>query len=156
VASAGSVAREGSAVLRIDLRPDLTVAALTKRLEGLRGSASLSTFLRKRAGLSPVAIGLVQEALHAGGTKPLAALTKALPLRLTAPFGLARAISTAGGIALGELDERLMLRRRPGVFAAGEMLDWEAPTGGYLLQGCMATGAAAGRGVLDWLREKKP
>jgi uncharacterized flavoprotein (TIGR03862 family) len=145
------IAREGSALLQVDLRPDLTLSALARRLEGPRGSASLSTFLRKRAGLSPVAIGLVQEALHAGETKPLAALIKALPLRLTAPFGLARAISTAGGIALDELDERLMLRRRPGVFAAGEMLDWEAPTGGYLLQGCMATGAAAGRGVLDWL-----
>jgi uncharacterized flavoprotein (TIGR03862 family) len=151
-----AIAREGSALLRIDLRPDVTIAALAERLDGLRGSASLSSFLRKRAGLPPVAIGLVQEALHAGETKPLSALLKALPLRLVAPFGLARAISTAGGIALPELDERLMLRRRPGVFAAGEMLDWEAPTGGYLLQGCMATGAAAGKGVLDWLREKKP
>jgi len=81
-------------------------------------------------------------------------LVKALPLRLVAPFGLERSISTAGGIVLGELDERLMLRRRPGVFAAGEMLDWEAPTGGYLLQGCMATGVAAGRGVVAWLRER--
>ena len=85
---------------------------------------------------------------------PLAQLIKALPLRLTAPFALARAISTAGGIALAELDVQLMLRRRPGVFAAGEMLDWEAPTGGYLLQGCMATGFAAGQGVLDWLRQQ--
>jgi len=151
-----TIAREGSAVLRIDLRPDLAVATLVERLDGSRGSASLSTFLRKQAGLSPVAIGLVQEALHAGETGPLSALVKALPLRLTAPFGLARAISTAGGIALAELDERLMLRRRPGVFAAGEMLDWEAPTGGYLLQGCLATGAAAGRGVLDWLRKTRP
>jgi predicted flavoprotein YhiN len=114
----------------------------------------LANVLRKRAGLAPVAIGLVQEALHAGaGGQPLAELIKALPLRLTAPFGLARAISTAGGISIAELDQRLMLRRRPGVFAAGEMLDWEAPTGGYLLQGCMATGVAAGKGVLDWLRE---
>ncbi|MGH6941833.1 NAD(P)/FAD-dependent oxidoreductase [Hypericibacter sp.] len=150
-----AISREGSALLHIDLRPDVTIAALTERL-GSRGSASLSTFLRKRAGLPPVAVGLVQEALHAGETKPLAALIKALPLRLTAPFGLARAISTAGGIARSELDERLMLRRRPGLFAAGEMLDWEAPTGGYLLQGCMATGVAAGHGVLQWLREKKP
>lgn len=150
-----AIASEGSALLHIDLRPDLTSAALAERLDGSRGRASLSNFLRKRAGLPPVAIGLVQEALHAGETKPLATLIKALPLRLTAPFGLARAISTAGGIALAELDERLMLRRRPGVFAAGEMLDWEAPTGGYLLQGCMATGVAAGRGVLEWLREKR-
>jgi uncharacterized flavoprotein (TIGR03862 family) len=150
-----AIARDGAALLQIDLRPDLSSGVLAERVEGPRGSLSLSNFLRKRAGLSPVAIGLVQEALHAGETKPLAALIKSLPLRLTAPFPLARAISTAGGIALSELDERLMLRRRPGLFAAGEMLDWEAPTGGYLLQGCMATGAAAGKGVLDWLREER-
>jgi uncharacterized flavoprotein (TIGR03862 family) len=149
-----AIAQDGSALLHIDLRPDLTIATLAQRI-GSRGSASLSTFLRKQGGLSPVAVGLVQEALHTGESGPLPALIKALPLRLTAPFGLARAISTAGGIALAALDERMMLRCRPGVFAAGEMLDWEAPTGGYLLQGCMATGAAAGRGVLEWLQEKK-
>jgi len=158
-----AIARDGFAELRIDLRPDLTLQALSDRLDGSRGSASLSTFLHKRAGLSPVAIGLVQEAVHASAPEttsgplsapPLSALVKALPLRLTEPFGLERSISTAGGIALGELDERLMLRRRPGVFAAGEMLDWEAPTGGYLLQGCMATGAAAGHGVVGWLRSQ--
>ena len=148
-----AIATEGSALLQIDLRPDLTLAALTERLGGSRGGDSQSNILRKRASLPPVAIGLVQEALHAGATMPLAQLIKTLPLRLTAPFGLARAISTAGGIALRELDERLMLRHRPGVFAAGEMLDWEAPTGGYLLQGCMASGHAAGQGVLDWLKD---
>jgi uncharacterized flavoprotein (TIGR03862 family) len=153
-AARDAIAREGSALLHVDLRPDLPPAALAARLDQAQGRSSLSTFLRKRAGLSPVAVSLVQEALHAGETMPLAALIKALPLRLLAPFGLARAISTAGGIARAELDERLMLRRRPGVFAAGEMLDWEAPTGGYLLQGCMATGAAAGRGVLRWLAER--
>jgi uncharacterized flavoprotein (TIGR03862 family) len=149
------IAQDGSALLHIDLRPDLTPDSLTKRLAETRGSASLSSFLRKRAGLSPVAIGLVQELLHAGETKSLPELIKSLPIRLSAPFEMTRAISTAGGIALAELDERLMLRRHPGVFAAGEMLDWEAPTGGYLLQGCMATGAAAGRGVLAWLRNKE-
>jgi predicted flavoprotein YhiN len=92
----------------------------------------------------------VQEARHAGIAVPLAQLVKSLPLRLVAPGSLARAISTAGGIKLEELDGNLMLRRRPGVFAAGEMLDWEAPTGGYLLQACLATGLAAGRGVLAW------
>ena len=153
-AARDAIAREGSALLHVDLRPDLPPAALAARLDQAQGRSSLSTFLRKRAGLSPVAVSLVQEALHAGETMPLAALIKALPLRLLAPFGLARAISTAGGIARAELDERLMLRRRPGVFAAGEMLDWEAPTGGYLLQGCMTTGAAAGRGVLRWLAER--
>ena len=150
-----AIEAEGSALLHVDLRPDVTLAALTERLSGPRGSESLSNFLRKRANLPPVAIGLVQEALHSGAPESLAWLIKALPLRLTAPFSLARAISTAGGIALGELDGRLMLRRRPGVFAAGEMLDWEAPTGGYLLQGCLATGAAAGRGVVSWLADDR-
>jgi uncharacterized flavoprotein (TIGR03862 family) len=144
------IARDGVAELRIDLRPDMEGPALAARLAG-GGRESLSNVLRKRAALSPVAIGLVQEARHAGVELPLAALIKNFPLRLLATAGLARAISTAGGIALEELDEHLMLRRHPGVFAAGEMLDWEAPTGGYLLQGCMATGRAAGQGVLSWL-----
>lgn len=147
-----AIARDGSAEVRVDLRPDVTSAVLSERLGRPRGSTSLANFLRKQAALSPAAIGLVQEALHAGNATPLPELIKALPLRLTAPFGLSRAISTAGGIALTELDSRLMLRKRPGVFAAGEMLDWEAPTGGYLLQGCLATGHAAGRGVVEWLR----
>jgi uncharacterized flavoprotein (TIGR03862 family) len=143
-----------SVILHIDLRPDLARAALAARLSGPRGGASLSTFLRKAAGLPPVGIGLVQEALHQGA-KPddLAMLAKAVPVRLTAPRPLARAISTAGGIVLHELDDRFMLHRRPGIFAAGEMLDWEAPTGGYLLQGAFSTGAAAGAGVVAWLRE---
>ncbi len=147
-----AIARDGSALLHIDLCPDVSLETLTERLAVPRGGASLSNFLRKRAGLSPAAVGLVQEALHRGETEPLAPLLKSLPLRLMAPFALTRAISTAGGIALTELDEHLMLRRRPGTFAVGEMLDWEAPTGGYLLQGCMATGVAAGQGVLNWLR----
>ncbi len=144
------IARDGVAELQIDLRPDMSAEALAARLAG-GGRESLSNILRKRAGLSPVAIGLVQEAKHAGLALPLATLIKALPLRLTATAGLARAISTAGGIALDEFDQNLMLRRHPGVFAAGEMLDWEAPTGGYLLQACLATGRAAGVGVLAWL-----
>jgi uncharacterized flavoprotein (TIGR03862 family) len=143
------IAQDGAAELRVDLRPDLSTETLTARLAGV-GSESLANRLRKRAGLSPVAIGLVQEARHAGVTSPLVALIKSLPIRLVAPGDLARAISTAGGIRLEELDERLMLRCHPGVFAAGEMLDWEAPTGGYLLQACLATGMAAGRGVLAW------
>ena len=112
----------------------------------------MSGFLRKAGGLPPVSIGLVQEALHAGAPAGnLAALVKAVPIRLTAPAPIARAISTAGGIALDEIDEHFMLRRRPGVFVAGEMLDWEAPTGGYLLQGAFSTGAAAASGALRWL-----
>ncbi len=147
-----AIERDGKAVLQVDLRPDLGAAALAEILAEPRRGASLANFLRKRVGLSPVAIGLVQEALHSeGSAQPLSVLIKALPLRLTAPFDIERAISTAGGIRLDELDDQLMLRRRPGVFAAGEMLDWEAPTGGYLLQACFATGFAAGRGALAWL-----
>ena len=144
------------ALVSIDLRPDLSAAELARRVGGPRGSLSLSNFLRKAAGLPPVAIGLVQEALHApspAGPPDLATLIKAVPLLLTAPDAIARAISTNGGIDWDELDEHLMLHRRPGVFAAGEMLDWEAPTGGYLLQACFSTGAAAGRGAVAWLAD---
>jgi predicted flavoprotein YhiN len=122
-----------------------------------RGKQSLSTFLRKAAGLSPAAIGLLHEAAITASEKlsamtpaSIATLIKAVPVRLTGTAPIARAISTAGGIALDEIDEAFMLRRLPGVFAAGEMLDWEAPTGGYLLQAAFATGAAAGRSALAW------
>jgi uncharacterized flavoprotein (TIGR03862 family) len=147
----------GEAVtLAIDLRPDFSRAALAARLSRPRGSASLSNFLRKHAGLAPIGVALVQEALHAGApADDLATLVKSVPLRLLAAKPLERAISTAGGIAWDEIDERLMLRGRPGTFVAGEMLDWEAPTGGFLLQACLSTGAAAGAGVLAWLRETK-
>jgi hypothetical protein len=108
--------------------------------------------------LSPVGIGLMQETAMASG-RPLATLSpaelahlvNAIPVQLTGVASIERAISTAGGIAFDELDDHFMLRKLPGVFAAGEMLDWEAPTGGYLLQASFATGAAAGRGVLRWL-----
>ncbi|SFK30595.1 BaiN/RdsA family NAD(P)/FAD-dependent oxidoreductase [Falsiroseomonas stagni] len=149
-----ALARDGSATLSIDLRPDLPAAAVAAKL-GVRGRAeSVSTVLRKAVGLSPVAIGLVQEAIHAGGAgrADLASLVKALPLRVTGIAGLARAISSAGGIRWDALDEHLMLKALPGVFACGEMLDWEAPTGGYLLQGCFSTGVAAARGVLARLQ----
>lgn len=146
-----AIARDGYADLQIDLRPDSSAADLAARLDHKRGARSLSTFLRKQAGLTPVAIGLVQEVMRAGHSGSLSGLIKALPVRLIAPFGLERAISTAGGIRLEELDDNLMLRRHPGLFAAGEMLDWEAPTGGYLLQACLASGVTAGRGVLRWL-----
>lgn len=147
-----SIARDGSALLQLDLRPDLDEGALAARLSG-RG-LSLSNQLRKQAGLSPVAIGLVQEARHAGDATPLPALIKALPLRLTGAQGLDRAISTAGGLRFAALDECFMLRARPGIFAAGEMLDWEAPTGGYLLQACFSTGVAAARGIEAWLTSR--
>ena len=150
-----AIAANGDAVLRIALRPDLSPADLRRRLEMPRKKQSLSTFLRKAAGLSPVAIGLLHEAapgkLIGMGAADLAALINAVPVRLVATAPLERAISTAGGIAFDEIDDAFMLRRRPGVFVAGEMLDWEAPTGGYLLQASFATGVAAARGALAWL-----
>ena len=147
-----AIARDGSALLHLDLRPDLEVGSLAARLAG-RG-LSLSNQLRKQAGLSPVAIGLVQEVRHAGDATPLPALIKALPLRLTGAQGLERAISSAGGLRFAAIDERYMLRARPGVFVCGEMLDWEAPTGGYLLQACFSTGVAAARGATSWLTSR--
>jgi uncharacterized flavoprotein (TIGR03862 family) len=149
-----AIERDGRAVLRVDLRPDLGEAALARRLARPQPGQSMASVLRKAAGLPPVAASLLREA--AGLALPreperLAALIKAAPLLLTAPQSLERAISTAGGVALEALDERLMLRARPGVFVAGEMLDWEAPTGGYLLQAVLATGVAAANGVLAWL-----
>lgn len=153
----------GQARLTIALRPDLDAAALTSRLSGTRGKQSLANFLRKAAQLSPVGIGLMQEAAIASGRSlaslspaELAHLVNAIPVQLTGVAPIDRAISTAGGIAFDELDDHFMLRKLPGVFAAGEMLDWEAPTGGYLLQASFATGAAAGRGVLRWLRRQSP
>jgi uncharacterized flavoprotein (TIGR03862 family) len=152
-----AIAAEGAATALLDLRPDLGPDELARRLDGPRGSLSLSNHLRRAGGLPPVAVGLVQEALHKGegAGVPLSRLVKALPLRLLAPEPIAGAISSAGGLRWGELDERFMLRSRPGVFAAGEMLDWEAPTGGHLLQACFSTGAAAGKGAAEWLRERR-
>ena len=151
-----AIAAEGAATALLDLRPDLDAAGLARRLDGPRGSVSLSNHLR-RAGLPPVAVGLVQEALHSNGAGalPLSRLVKALPLRLVSAEPIASAISSAGGLRWEEVDERFMLRDHPGVFAAGEMLDWEAPTGGHLLQACFSTGAAAGRGAAAWLREAR-
>ncbi|MBV9563729.1 MAG: TIGR03862 family flavoprotein [Bradyrhizobium sp.] len=153
-----AIARLGAATLHIALRPDLDAIELVARLSAPRGKQSLANFLRK-AQFSPVAIGLLQEAAVTAST-PLSSLSpaelmrlvSAVPVTLTGPAPMARAISSAGGIALDELDADYMLCRLPGVFAAGEMLDWEAPTGGYLLQACFATGAAAGKGVLKWLK----
>lgn len=149
-----AIERNGQATLSVDLRPDLTIEALTKRLDAPRKGQSASAFLRKTAGLSPVGIALLREASPAlplqGGD--LARLIKAVPLVLTGTKSIDRAISSAGGVPFGEVDEHLMLRRLPGVFVAGEMLDWEAPTGGYLLQATFATGLAAAKGVLAHLK----
>ena len=153
-----AVLRDGSATLHIALRPDAG-GELVAKLSSPKGKQSLSNFLRKAANLPPVAIGLLQEAAKTSGVSlasmapsSLASLINAVPIRLTGVAPMARAISTAGGIAFDELDAVFMLRRLPGVFAAGEMLDWEAPTGGYLLQASFATGAAVGRGALNYLK----
>jgi uncharacterized flavoprotein (TIGR03862 family) len=150
--------KSGEAILHVALRPDLDPKELIARLSAPRGKQSFSNFLRKAAQLTPVAIGLLQEAAIASGVQlsalppeNLTALINAVPIKLNGIAPIARAISTAGGIAFDELDSNFMIRRLPGVFAAGEMLDWEAPTGGYLLQASFATGAAAGRGALKWL-----
>jgi uncharacterized flavoprotein (TIGR03862 family) len=153
-----AIANTGKATLHVALRPDLAMQDLMAQLSRPRGRQSLSNFLRKAAHLSPAAIGLLQEAAIASGV-PLSSLSSAslaglisdVPVELNGIASIARAISTAGGISLDELDADFMIRRLPGVFAAGEMLDWEAPTGGYLLQASFATGAAAGRGALKWL-----
>jgi hypothetical protein len=147
-----AIANRGPVDLLLDLRPDLEEQEVTGRLAARPRAESLSNSLRKALSLPPVAAGLIQEALRRGAG-PVPKLVKALPIQLLAPASLDRAISAAGGLAWSELDAHFMLRARPGVFACGEMLDWEAPTGGYLLQACFSTGVAAARGAIAWLNE---
>jgi uncharacterized flavoprotein (TIGR03862 family) len=149
----------GSAVLFVALRPDMSTRELAIRLNEPRGKSSLATHLRRKLKLTPAAIGLIQEAALALGDPltlmpmdELAVNVNSVPVLLISVAPIARAISTAGGISFDELDADFMIRKLPGVFAAGEMLDWEAPTGGYLLQASFATGVAAGRGALRWLQ----
>jgi len=153
-----AVIADGKAALNVALRPDLGVDELTTKLAASRGKQSFSNFLRKAVHLSPVAIGLLLEVAIAEGiqlaslpSEKLAALINAVPVTLNGVAPIGRAISTAGGISFDEIDDAFMLKRMPGTFVAGEMLDWEAPTGGYLLQASFATGAAAGEGALRWL-----
>lgn len=149
-----AIAQGGSTVLTLDLRPALPLDALTKKLQAPRASQSLSTHLR-RAGFSPLAIALLREVTpgkqlaHASAFE-LAQRLKSLPVTLTSSFGIARAISTAGGVMRQAVTEDFMLHAKPGVFVAGEMLDWEAPTGGYLLQGCFSTAVVAAKGILRY------
>jgi uncharacterized flavoprotein (TIGR03862 family) len=140
--------REG-ATLMLDLFPDLTVEAVSARLTRTRKGDSLTGRLRK-AGLSAVAVALVME-FGRGDMEGLAARLKALPLPLVGPAPMDGAISVAGGVARAALTDGLELRALPGVFACGEMLDWEAPTGGYLLTACLATGRAAGQGAVAFV-----
>ena len=145
--------RDGATTLRLDLRPDVDAGELAMRLEHRRRPKdSLSSTLRRTAGLSPAAIAVLRE----GGELPvdgraLARRIKDVRLHVRAAQPIDRAISSAGGLALHEVDEHFMLRKRPGTFVAGEMLDWEAPTGGYLLQATFSTAFTAARGVLRWL-----
>lgn len=154
------IIKHGSATLQIDILPHTTPEWLAQKLSAPRGSQSLSTYLRKAAGLAPVQIGLLRETLSAEALASpparLAPQIKQIPIRLTATAGMARAISTAGGVPQAALDEHFMLRAKAGVFVAGEMLDWEAPTGGYLLQGCFSTGMAAAAGMSRFLANPKP
>ena len=144
----------GYATLHLDLAPDRMRTRLATDLARPRGRDSLANHLRRRAGIEGVKAGLLRELLPPETlTAPdaLAAAIKHLPLPVVATRPLDEAISTAGGVAFAALDENLMLRDLPGVFCAGEMLDWEAPTGGYLLTACFATGRAAGAGAQTWL-----
>jgi hypothetical protein len=150
-----AIERDGDALLELDLLPGREEAVVCNALARPRTRRSLAETLRRQAGCAPVHAGLLVEALgHPLPTDAalLAATLKRLPLRVLAPRPVAEAISTAGGVRLESLDERLMLRSRPGTFVAGEMLDWEAPTGGYLLTACFASGLRAGRAAADRLR----
>ena len=150
-----AIARDGEAVLMLDLLPGSSLGEVAVRFSQSRGKRSLATHLKKALHLGGVKALLLHEVATAedlAQPERAAALIKALRLRLVAPRPIAEAISSAGGVAWPELDEHLMLRRLPGVFCAGEMLDWEAPTGGYLLTACLALGRAAGRGVAEWLQ----
>jgi uncharacterized flavoprotein (TIGR03862 family) len=147
-----SIAATGSAVLHLDLVPDRGADRLTSELSHPQGRRSMAGHMQSRSGLKGVKVGLLRELVPAqdfADPRRLVSAIKALPVKLVAARPLAEAISTAGGVSFEALDEKLMVRTLPGVFCAGEMLDWEAPTGGYLLTACFATGRAAGLGAVD-------
>lgn len=153
------IAAEGQAVMHIDLLPDRSADFVRAEVARPRGSRSLSTHLKSRLGLDGVKAALLHELLPRetfADADALAAAIKALPLTLVAPRPIAEAISTAGGVSFGALDEGLMLRARPGVFCAGEMLDWDAPTGGYLLTACVASGRRVGAAAADFVGAHNP
>ncbi|MCE3251973.1 MAG: family flavoprotein [Cellvibrio sp.] len=148
--------QNGTALLNIDLLPDFPLDKIVQRLNKPREKNSLSNFLRKQFNLSPAKLALLREITTKQtfeNTDLLALAMKRLSLTLTATRPIDEAISSAGGIAAKELDAAFMLKKIPGVFCAGEMLDWDAPTGGYLLTGCFASGRAAGFGVVKYLRD---
>ncbi len=148
-----AIACDGQTTITLDLRPQMTLEALRAKLPA-RGNKSLSAYL-KSASFSPLAIALMHETIpNIGMVADLAFAIKQLPLTLVNTSGIARAISTAGGITRQAMDDTYMLKALPGVFAAGEMLDWEAPTGGYLLQACFSTGVAAASGIINYLQAR--
>jgi uncharacterized flavoprotein (TIGR03862 family) len=154
-----AIARDGQATITLDLLPDRSPARLLAELQRGRGAASLANHLRKQCGLDGVKAGLLRELLDKDSFNDMVSLAqaiKALPLTLHAARPIDEAISTAGGVRFEAMDEHGMLKALPGVFCAGEMLDWEAPTGGYLLTACFASGRAAAQGALHWLSISKP
>jgi uncharacterized flavoprotein (TIGR03862 family) len=145
----------GKATFTLDLAPGYEAERLLAEVSHPRGSRSISSHLKSRIGITGVKMALLHEFLSKeqfADAATLAAAIKALPITVHATRPIEEAISTAGGVSFRSLDEKLMLQSLPGVFVAGEMVDWEAPTGGYLLTACFASGLAAGLGVLDWLR----
>lgn len=149
-----ALAKNETATLLVDLKPDMEQADLVARLSRPRGKDTMTNFLRKAAHLDAAGAGLLREAELPEGADALAARIKAVPIQITGLAGIERAISTAGGVAWQSLNDDLMLSARPGAFLAGEMLDWEAPTGGYLLQATFATSARAANALLDWVRSQ--
>jgi uncharacterized flavoprotein (TIGR03862 family) len=150
-----TIAVQGAVTLELDLLPDQSLARVIDEVTHPRGARSLSSHLQSRAGLKGVKTALLHEILsreQLNDPRQLAHAIKSLPLTLVAPRPLDEAISSAGGVRFDALDGDLMLRALPGVFCAGEMLDWEAPTGGYLLTACFASGRAAGQGALNYLK----
>lgn len=152
-----SIANTGKALVYLDLLPDKGLAWLVQRLSRSRGKESLSNYLRKTIGIDGVKAGLLRELLPEAdfdNPEKLAFAIKSLPITLLSARPIEEAISSAGGVPFSALNEGLMLRSKPGLFCAGEMLDWEAPTGGYLLTACFASGRRAGKGVIAWLGQQ--
>lgn len=150
------IAQAGEAVFTLDLLPDRSPEQVLREVTHPRGSRSLSSHLKSRLGLDGIKLGLLHELLPKAQMQDparLAAAIQALPVRLAAPRPIDEAISSAGGVRWAAMDEHLMLQALPGTFCAGEMLDWEAPTGGYLLTACLASGRRAGAGALRWLAQ---
>ena len=149
----------GSATFTLDLAPGRSAERVLVEVSHPRGSKSMSSHLQSRVGITGVKLALLYEVLskaQLADAATLAATIKALPITVHATRPIAEAISTAGGVCFNNLDQNLMLSALPGMFVAGEMLDWEAPTGGYLLNACFATGLRAGMGMLDWLNHRNP